>query len=84
MTLPSHTTRNVDLFIDGAWTGGASDKWLENRNPATLDVIGRVAVATEADLERAARANLGDELEGLVRALTDKLQAVNAELRQTG
>ncbi len=37
-----------------------------------------------SSLERAARANLGDELEGLVRALTDKLQAVNAELRQTG
>ena len=58
MTLPSQTTRNVDLFIDGAWTSGASDGWLENRNPATLDVIGRVAVATEADLERAARAAL--------------------------
>jgi succinate-semialdehyde dehydrogenase / glutarate-semialdehyde dehydrogenase len=56
MTLPSHTTRDVDLFIDGAWTNGAGDKWLDNHNPATLDVIGRVAVATEADLERAARA----------------------------
>src|SRR3984957_6470709 len=49
---------------------------------ANIHAAGLAAAASS--LERAARANLGDELEGLVRALTDKLQAVNAELRQTG
>ena len=37
-----------------------------------------------SSLERAARANSGNEIEGLVRELTDKLQAVNLELSKAG
>jgi CheY-like chemotaxis protein len=51
---------------------------------ASANIHASGLAAAASSLERAARANLGDELEGLVRALTDKLQAVNAELRQTG
>jgi two-component system, sensor histidine kinase and response regulator len=51
---------------------------------ASANIHASGLAAAASSLERAARANLGDELEGLVRALTDRLQAVNAELRQTG
>jgi two-component system sensor histidine kinase/response regulator len=51
---------------------------------ASANIHASGLAAAASSLERAARAKLGDELEGLVRALTDKLQAVNAELRQTG
>jgi len=51
---------------------------------ASANIHASGLAAAASSLERAARANSGDEIEGLVRALTDKLQAVNAELRQTG
>jgi succinate-semialdehyde dehydrogenase/glutarate-semialdehyde dehydrogenase len=56
MSLKNESPVDVDLLIDGQWTPGAGGQWLENRNPATLEIIGRVAVATEADLSRAAHA----------------------------
>jgi succinate-semialdehyde dehydrogenase / glutarate-semialdehyde dehydrogenase len=49
---------SVELYLDGAWRPGGSGKTLENRNPATGEVIGTVAVADRADLELAAEAAL--------------------------
>lgn len=44
---------NVELFIDGKWGAASSGKTLEVRNPATDEIIGSVAVAGTADLDRA-------------------------------
>jgi HPt (histidine-containing phosphotransfer) domain-containing protein len=49
---------------------------------ANIHAVGLAAAASS--LENAVRANAADEIDVLVRELTDKLQAVNAELRQTG
>ena len=50
-----------------------------------LDKLGRRFHRTGvARLEKAARANSVDEIGGLVQELTEKLQAVNAELRKAG
>ena len=43
----------VQLFIDGAWTPSASGKTLEVLNPATGEVLGKLAHAGTADLDRA-------------------------------
>ncbi len=43
----------IELFIDGAWTAGAAGRTLDIVNPATEAVIGQVAVAETADLDRA-------------------------------
>jgi succinate-semialdehyde dehydrogenase/glutarate-semialdehyde dehydrogenase len=56
MDLESKSMIDVKLLIDGKWTSGSDDRWLENRNPATLEDLGRVAVAATADLELAAQA----------------------------
>jgi HPt (histidine-containing phosphotransfer) domain-containing protein len=40
--------------------------------------------AAASSLESAARANLSGAIDGLVQELTEKLQAVNAELRKAG
>jgi succinate-semialdehyde dehydrogenase/glutarate-semialdehyde dehydrogenase len=44
---------DVHLFIDGAWAPSQSGKTLEVLNPATGDVLGRLAHAGTADLDRA-------------------------------
>jgi succinate-semialdehyde dehydrogenase/glutarate-semialdehyde dehydrogenase len=44
---------NVLLHIDGRWTGAVAGETLSVRNPATEEVIGSVAHARRADLERA-------------------------------
>jgi succinate-semialdehyde dehydrogenase/glutarate-semialdehyde dehydrogenase len=56
MTLNGESQIDVNLLIDGQWTAGSDGLWLENRNPATLENIGRVAVASRPDLERAVNA----------------------------
>ena len=43
----------VSLYIDGAWTKGASGKSQPVLNPATGEEIGKVAHADKADLDRA-------------------------------
>ncbi|MGO9773605.1 MAG: NAD-dependent succinate-semialdehyde dehydrogenase [Roseiarcus sp.] len=45
--------KDTNLFIDGAWTPAADGRTLEVRNPATDEVIGSVARAGVADLDRA-------------------------------
>ncbi len=44
---------DVSLLIDGEWRGGVSGRTLEVRNPATGDVLGRLAHAGPEDLDRA-------------------------------
>ena len=47
------TYSDVSLMIDGAWTGGAKGRTIPIVNPATEEVIGKVAHAEIADLDRA-------------------------------
>jgi succinate-semialdehyde dehydrogenase/glutarate-semialdehyde dehydrogenase len=44
---------NVLLFIDGVWTRGTEGQSLDVLNPATGEVLGTVAKAETADLDRA-------------------------------
>lgn len=45
--------QDVQLFIDGVWKAGASARTIDVVNPATEEVIGRVAHAERADLDEA-------------------------------
>jgi succinate-semialdehyde dehydrogenase / glutarate-semialdehyde dehydrogenase len=47
---------NIELYINGAWTAGASGRTLPVVNPATGQEIGTVAYAERADLDRALEA----------------------------
>lgn len=47
--------QDVKLFIDGQWRAGSSAQTLAIHNPATGQVIGQLACATEADLAEAAQ-----------------------------
>ncbi len=47
---------DVSLMIDGAWTKGANGRTIPVINPATEEVIGQVAHAEKADLDRALEA----------------------------
>lgn len=44
------------LFIDGSWSDGAEGRTWAHRNPATNEEVGRLALATGADVDRAVRA----------------------------
>ena len=50
------TYSDVPLMIDGAWTKGAMGRTIPVINPATEEVIGQVAHAEKADLDRALEA----------------------------
>ena len=47
------TYGDVSLMIDGAWTKGAKGRTIPIVNPATEEVIGQLAHAEKADLDRA-------------------------------
>src|SRR3990167_7346615 len=47
------TYSDVSLMIDGAWTKGSKGRTIAIVNPATEEVIGQVAHAETADLDRA-------------------------------
>lgn len=47
---------NVQLFIDGKWCNAKSGKTLDLINPATEEVIGKIAHAEQADLDLALQA----------------------------
>ncbi|MBA2300682.1 MAG: aldehyde dehydrogenase family protein, partial [Chloroflexi bacterium] len=44
------------MFIDGTSVTSSSDRWIDVRNPATREVVGRVPDGTEADVDRAVAA----------------------------
>src|SRR5438034_43882 len=48
--------RDGRLFIDGEWTDGGDGETWTHVHPATGEEIGRFAVATHADVDRAVRA----------------------------
>jgi aldehyde dehydrogenase (NAD+) len=48
--------RRTQLFIGGAWVDSASGRTFESLNPATGEVLARVAEAGEEDVDRAVRA----------------------------
>lgn len=48
---------DVLLHIDGVWRSGSEGRTREIVNPATGDPVGRVALASDADLEQAALAS---------------------------
>src|ERR1700742_1376883 len=50
------TYSDVSLMIDGAWTKGAKGRTIPVINPATEEVIGQLAHAETADLDRALEA----------------------------
>src|SRR6185437_7456331 len=50
------TYSDVSLMIDGAWTKGSNGRTIPVINPATEEVIGTVAHAEKADLDRALEA----------------------------
>ena len=50
------TYSDVSLMIDGAWSKGAGGRTIPVINPATEEVIGQVAHAEKADLDRALEA----------------------------
>ena len=51
---------------------------------ASANIYASGLSAAASKLESAARANLNGEIEGLVQTLTERLHAVNAELRKVG
>ncbi|RMD90051.1 MAG: aldehyde dehydrogenase family protein, partial [Alphaproteobacteria bacterium] len=49
--------KRFDLFIDGAWTPPEGEaRSIESRNPATGEVLAEIAVAGQADVDRAVAA----------------------------
>jgi betaine-aldehyde dehydrogenase len=50
------TLHELKMFIDGEAVESSSGEWLDVRNPATGDLVGRVPSATEADVDRAVKA----------------------------
>ncbi|EEF26680.1 succinate semialdehyde dehydrogenase, putative, partial [Ricinus communis] len=52
----SHMYKDVQLFINGEWTASASGRTIDVINPATEEVIGKIAHADRADLDRALEA----------------------------
>ena len=61
---------NVQLYINGEWRGARSGKTLPVINPATEEVIGQIAHAERADLDRGlGGADLDDEGVARLRAI---------------
>ena len=52
----AQVARDYPMFVDGAPLEPAGGEWLEVRNPATGDLVGRVPAGTEADVDRAVAA----------------------------
>ncbi len=49
-------TKNKQLLIDGKWVDAESGKTFETRNPATDQVIAKVAEGSKADVDKAVKA----------------------------
>ena len=50
------TLTEMKMWIDGGWAESSSGTWIDVRNPATGQVIGRVPAGTSADVDRAVAA----------------------------
>jgi len=58
MTLnsPTATVRTLRHFVDGAWCEGASDAVIDDRDPATGDLLAHVPAGAAADVDAAVQA----------------------------
>ena len=54
--LSATEVKELGLYIDGEWTSPSSRKLTDVENPATGEIIARVSVATEDDVDRAVKA----------------------------
>ncbi len=55
--MPSKVLKEkYDLFINGKWVAPSSGEYLDVENPATGEIISRIANATEEDVDRAVKA----------------------------
>lgn len=52
----NHTAPTTQLFIDGKFVKSKADKWINNYNPATQEVVTRVPCATQDEMEAAVQA----------------------------
>ena len=52
----SSITEYDTLFIGGKWTAPATDRVIEVRSPATGEYVGKVPLATKADVDNAVAA----------------------------
>ena len=50
------TVTDRRMLIDGEWVESSGGEWIEVRNPATGDLVGRVPSGTPADVDRAVAA----------------------------
>ncbi len=50
------TVTDRKMFIDGQWVESTSGQWIDVRNPASGELVGRVPAGTEADVDRAVAA----------------------------
>ena len=57
-TIEEHTdgVPHVKLFIDGQWVTSQTNDWIDITNPATQEVIARVPMATQDELDQAVAA----------------------------
>src|ERR671915_1397287 len=59
MTTTPTTTRLLDNYVGGSWTPSSSSKALDVTNPATSEVLARVPLSSQADLDSAVDAARG-------------------------
>ena len=81
------------MFINGSWIDSTGDEGIDVVNPATEELIARVAAGTAEDADRAVAAALGafpswarttlDERAGALRRLADLVEQREGELTRT-
>ncbi|MGR6520277.1 aldehyde dehydrogenase family protein (plasmid) [Rhodococcus erythropolis] len=78
---PTNALTNRDaLFIAGEWNVSTDREWLEIENPATQEIIGRVPLAREVDVESAVAAAVRLDNSGQWRntELSERAKALNS------
>src|SRR5687768_60675 len=53
---PTTMREHLQFYIDGQWVDPVELRTLDVENPATEDVVGRVALGSAADVDRAVKA----------------------------
>jgi betaine-aldehyde dehydrogenase len=56
MAIETVTATDYRMFIDGEYVDSSGGEWIEVRNPATGELVGRVPQGTQADVDRAVAA----------------------------
>jgi succinate-semialdehyde dehydrogenase / glutarate-semialdehyde dehydrogenase len=77
---------DVKMYISGSWTEGRGEESIEVRSPATGEMLGRVPVAGEADVDRAALAarDGGEAMAGMTVFDRARLLHRAADLMRSG